>query len=65
MEWTRAHRAQMWALLTQPEGMFPGNTIARHIAKDLVEAGYAAANRKGVVFPTPLGKRAWREGKSL
>jgi len=55
----------MRVILTQPDGTLPGNLTARRVAKDLIEAGYAAANRKGGVFPTPLGKRAWREGKSL
>ncbi len=55
----------MRVILTQPDGTLPGNLTAKRVAQDLIEAGYAAANRKGVVFPTPLGKRAWREGKSL
>ncbi len=65
MEWDRAHRAQMRALLVSPEGIPPGDTLAHHVAKNLIDAGYAVQSRKGLIYPTNKGKRAWREGRIL
>jgi hypothetical protein len=65
MDWTPAHKAQMKILLTQPEGVLPGGKLSYYLAQDLIVAGYAARNRRGAIFPTPLGRRAWREGRAL
>jgi DNA-binding HxlR family transcriptional regulator len=65
MEWTRAHRAYMWELIKNPEGIHQ-RMLARHIAKELEESGYITRDRKtGIILPTPFGKRAWREGRAL
>ena len=56
----------MKMILMSPEGVLPGGKISHYLAQGLIQAGYAARNRKtGVIVPTPLGRRAWREGRAL